>query len=147
MRRGRNPTRELAKRIRGVAREEAGNSAPHVSRYRVTQPSPLIVEELEGDEVLEEGDPDFTIGDALRQHIASYGIAVHDQVLVIHAGGEFHAFDAASSATPVRQRLQAGDYSVENAEPARTLDPSTATTAQLANVVAALIEDMGGTSA
>lgn len=135
---------ELAQRLRRMAREEALNTGTSVQRWRVVQESPLIIEELEGDLKLEDGDPDFTVGDALRQHIATYGIEKDDQVLVAHSGGEWHAFDAASASTPTAGPLEEGAYTISKDTPLRTLDPTTATTKDVANVVATLIRDLGG---
>lgn len=69
----------LADTIRGMVREEAQAVSPPVARYRVTSADPLTVEELDGDLVLEEGDPDVEIerglltvrpdvGDVVRVH-------------------------------------------------------------------------------
>lgn len=92
----------LARRLRGVAREEAAKTTV-IERWRVIGTSPLIVEEVEGDLVLEDGDPDFAIGVALRQHIATYGIAEGDQMLVVRSGEEWHAFDAVTQAQPTKR--------------------------------------------
>jgi hypothetical protein len=148
---GRSPTvvTELARRIRHVARHEAQNAGTAVERWSVKQAKPLIIEEIEGDLTLEEGDPDFTVGDALRQHIASYGLSPGDQVLVAHAGQEWHAFDAASNTTPVKPpaaspKLTPASYTIAGDTPLRTLDPTTATPEQTANVLATVIRDLGG---
>jgi hypothetical protein len=96
---GPNTLTELASRIRGIAHDEAVNNGTHFSRWTVRQPSPLIIEELEGDLVLEEGDPDFTIGDLLRKFRATNALVAGDQLLVIHASGEWHAVDVVTSRT------------------------------------------------
>lgn len=90
---------ELAHRLRRLAREEVVNAGTHVARFQVRQASPLVIEEMDGDLVLEEGDPDFTIGDLLRHFRASNGLQVNDQVLVVHAGGEWHATDVVTDRT------------------------------------------------
>jgi hypothetical protein len=136
---------ELAQRLKRMAREEAANSGTSVDRFRVIQEAPLVIEEIEGDLTLEEGDPDFTVGDALRQHIATYGIEKDDQILVAHAGKEWHAFDAASSSTPTGGPLESGSYTVSKVTTRRTLDPTTASTEDVANFVATLVRDLGGT--
>jgi hypothetical protein len=70
---------ELADSIRGLAREEAQAVSPPVSRFKVLRVNPLTVEELDGDLVLEEGDPDVefdrallalrpAVGDVVRVH-------------------------------------------------------------------------------
>jgi hypothetical protein len=90
---------QLAKRIAG-----RGSTPEHaVERWQVSSTSPLLIEEIEGDLVLEDGDPDFTIGVALRQHIATYGIAVGDMMLVVRSGNEWHAFDAVTAIEPSKR--------------------------------------------
>lgn len=135
---------ELAQRLRALAHDEAVNAGTTVVRFAVRQPSPLLVEEIEGELVLEEGDPDFTVGDALRQHIARYGLAAGDQVIVAHTGEEWHALDAASASTPAPGSLTAASYTLTGDTPVRTLDVTTATVEDVANVVATLIRDLGG---
>lgn len=135
---------ELAMRLRRMARDEAQNTGTSVQRFRVTQKHPLIVEELEGELVLEDGDPDFTIGEGLRQHIATYGVEKDDQILVSHSSDEWHAFDAVTGTEPSAGALEAGAYTITKAKAKRTLDPTSATVEDVANVVATLIEDLGG---
>lgn len=142
--RGPHVLAELAQRFHSVARQEAHNSGSSIERWRVRQAKPLLIEEIEGDLTLEDGDPDFTIGDSLRQLIATYGLEEDDQVLVVHAGKEWHAFDAASSATPTAGPLEAGDYTLTGDTPTHTLNPATATAKDVANVLATLIRDLGG---
>lgn len=89
---------ELAMRLKRMAREELASTGTSVTRWRVSQATPLVIEEVEGDLTLEDGDPDFTVGDWLRQFIAQYGLAKDDQVIVAYTGGEWHAFDVASAA-------------------------------------------------
>lgn len=93
---------ELAQRIRKVAAHEASKTT-NVERWRVTKATPLIIEEIEGDLILEDGDPDFTIGVALRQHIATYGIAPGDMMLVAYSGKEWHALDAVTATEPTKR--------------------------------------------
>lgn len=141
-----NALHDLAHGIRRLAHSEVVNHGTHIERWRVLQGKPLLIEEVEGDLVLEEGDPDFTIGDPLRQHIATYGLAKDDQVLVTKAGHEWHAFDAASNTTPAKPGtpLKAGTYTITGDTPLRVFNPTTVTLPQLANVVATLIRDLGG---
>lgn len=134
---------ELAQRLRTLAHDEAANAGSTIHRFAVRQPAPLVIEEVEGDLVLEDGDPDFTVGDGLRQHIARYGLAGGDQIIVAHAGDEWHALDAASTSTPEGGSLAAGSYTLTGDTPTRTLDAATATTKDVANVLATLIRDLG----
>jgi hypothetical protein len=100
-RRSPNVVTELARRIHGVAGQAA--SKERVERWQVIGTSPLLIEEVEGDLVLEDGDPDFTIGVALRQHVATYGIGIGDLVLVSVSGEEWHAFDAVTAIEPSKR--------------------------------------------
>lgn len=142
--RGPNVITELAQRVRSVARHEAQNNGSAIERWRVRQAKPLLIEEIEGDLTLEDGDPDFTVGDSLRQLIATYGLEEDDQVLVVHAGKEWHAFDAASNATPTAGPLEAGDYTLTGDTPTHALNPATATAKDVANVLATLLRDLEG---
>lgn len=145
--RGRSPQvlSELAQKIKNVASSEVTNKGTTVTRWKVKQAKPLLIEEVEGDLVLEEGDPDFTIGDSLRQHIASYGLEEGDQVLVVRSGEEWHAFDAASNTTPeASAELEAGSYTITGDTPTHTLNVATATVKDVANVLATVIRDLGG---
>lgn len=92
----------LATRLREMARAEA-EAASGVERWTVRQASPLVIEQLDGELVLEEGDPDFTVGDWLRQLRTAYGIEVGSQVWVGRASSapddvEWHALDVVSDA-------------------------------------------------
>lgn len=92
----------LATRLREMAREEADN-ASGVERWLVKHADPLMIEQLDGDLVLEEGDPDFTVGEWLRQLRVAYGLPVGSLVWVARASGaeddlEWHALDVVSDA-------------------------------------------------
>lgn len=137
---------ELAKGVHEIANRAAARAAS-VERFKVTGTSPLMIEEIEGDLVLEEGDPDFTIGAALSQHIATYGIEVDDVVMVSRAGGEYHALDAATAAEPsdAGQPLSSTPYVFTGAgAPTRTLNLEAPSIANVANVLAQLLKDLGG---
>jgi hypothetical protein len=132
-------------RLKRMARDEAANVGTDMERWRVLQPTPLVIEQVEGDLTLEDGDPDFTIGDTLRQHVASYGLSKDDQVLVAHSGDEWHAFDAASNTTPVKAKaLKAGAYTITGDTATRTLHVASASVEDVANVLATVIRDLGG---
>lgn len=93
------PLTQLAQRLRRLAHDEARNVSTSIERWSVTQGNPLIIEELEGDLVLEEGDPDFVLGDTLRKYRASNALVAGDQVMVVHSGHEWHALDVVTART------------------------------------------------
>lgn len=75
---------ELADRIRSlVHRTVESRGGGGVQRFKVISANPLVVEQLAGDLVLEEGDPDVEVVGALLAARPSIG----DTVLV-HADGE-----------------------------------------------------------
>lgn len=86
---------ELGRRLREVAREEHANSGSGLERFTVTHVAPLRLAQLHGELVLEEGDPDFSIGKAL----VAAGPVAGDIVWVARSSGalpEFHALDVVS---------------------------------------------------
>jgi hypothetical protein len=52
---------DLAQRLRGLCRDVVAETAPPVERWKVVASNPLVVEQITGDVVLEEGDPDVEI--------------------------------------------------------------------------------------
>lgn len=82
---GRTAYDELADRIRALARKEAHAVSPPVQRFKVTSSDPLIVEEVHGDLVLEEGDPDVEIDRA----VLADRPGVDDLVRVHHDGEDW----------------------------------------------------------
>lgn len=76
---------ELADRLRRLAREEARVAAPPVERFKVTRADPLVIEQIEGDLVLEEGDPDVEID----RGVLADRPAVGDTVRVHHDGADW----------------------------------------------------------
>lgn len=70
---------DLAVKLRGMVRERARQA--HVDRFKVVQADPLVIEQVEGELVLEEGDPDFEIAKAVDDAVPTIG----DMVLV-HQG-------------------------------------------------------------
>lgn len=82
---GRTSYDELADRIRALARREAHAVSPPVQRFKVTSGNPLVVEEVHGDLVLEEGDPDVEIDRA----VLATRPAVGDLVRVHHDGNDW----------------------------------------------------------
>lgn len=87
---------QLAVKLREMVQAEHVNSLSGVERFRVVRVAPLMVEHVDGDLVLEDGDPDFTVGSWVRQRIANYGITVGDQVWCARESQEWHAFDVTS---------------------------------------------------
>jgi hypothetical protein len=88
---------ELALKLRQMARDEQANGAG-VERFLVTQISPLTVTQLSGDLTLEDGDPDFTIGETIRDRITADQVDVGDLIWVARAENQdFHAFDVVST--------------------------------------------------
>lgn len=81
---GRTVYDELASKLRGLVDDRARVASPPVERWKVTSADPLIVEQVNGDVVLEEGDPDVDIdrsvldprpavGDVVRVHSDGQG--------------------------------------------------------------------------
>lgn len=82
-RKGRTAYDELADRIRGLVREEARVASPPVERWMVTSSDPLIVEQVGGDIVIEEGDPDVEIDRAVLDDRPDV-----DDLVRVHSDGE-----------------------------------------------------------
>lgn len=87
---------ELASRLRRMVREVHTNELSGVTRFKVLTVNPLVVAELQGELTLEDGDPDFTIGEALRARAAAAQVSVGDLVWVAREDQEWHAFDVVS---------------------------------------------------
>lgn len=62
---GKTVYHELADRLRGLAREQAQAASPAMERGKVVKRNPLVVELLNSDVRLEEGDPDVEIDRSL----------------------------------------------------------------------------------
>jgi hypothetical protein len=98
---GRTPYELLGAKLIGLARDEAEAVAGAIERWTVLHTNPLVIEQIDGDVILEEGDPDFTVGDWLRQHREIYGLVNGSLVWVAavpepEGGVEWHAFDVVS---------------------------------------------------
>lgn len=52
---------ELADRIRALVDDRVEAAAPKVLRFKVLTSDPLVIEQVDGELVLEEGDPDVEI--------------------------------------------------------------------------------------
>jgi hypothetical protein len=76
--------------IAGRIREHAKDGSPSVERYTIKRLSPLLLDQIDGDNVLEDGDDDFVVGKLVK---ASPGLAVGDvvRVLVDPDGDEYMA--------------------------------------------------------
>lgn len=86
--------RDLAAELQKLS--QAGDAA-NLLRFKVASANPLILSQVEGDLVLQDGDGDLELGDWLKQFQVSYGLRKNDLVWVIQAGEEYQAFDVLSS--------------------------------------------------
>lgn len=84
---------QLALRLRQVVRDEHANTGSAVEKFTVISVTPLILDELNGNLILEDGDPDFTVGSWLRQYMLNYSLVVGDVVQVARNGSTWHALD------------------------------------------------------
>lgn len=84
---------QIAEKLRDHARDSGGTE---VQRYRVLRANPLLLDQVDGDERLEEGDDDFTITDSLRLYRTSHGLPSGTIVRVLATAEEFLAIDAES---------------------------------------------------
>jgi hypothetical protein len=83
----------VADRIRAIAKE----SSPVLERYRVRSATPLRLEQVDGDEVLDEADADVTVGENVRQYHANVGLTAGDHVRVVRDPDGFHAVDVVTT--------------------------------------------------
>lgn len=83
----------LALKLREMIRHEQVNNGTGVERFQVTSVSPLRIEHQGGDLVLEDGDPDFTVGSWVRQYMLNYALTAGDQVWCLREGQEWHVVD------------------------------------------------------
>ena len=84
---------QLALRLRDMTLATQINDGSGVERYKLNQVSPLILEHVDGDNVIEDGDPDVTVGALLRKYLASESIEVGDVVFVLREDSEWHILD------------------------------------------------------
>lgn len=97
----RSPYDRLGVAIVDLVRSEAPASSG-IERWKVVHREPLVIEQVDGEVVLEDGDPDFTIGDALRARLAdpenppAVGALVWVAAVEEESGTEWHAFDVVS---------------------------------------------------
>lgn len=71
---------ELASRL--VSMHERTRRA-HVERFKVVQGAPLVIEQIHGNLILEEGDPDFEIADAVDT-----AAPVKGDMVLVHQGAD-----------------------------------------------------------
>ena len=90
---------ELALRIRQVARSVQQNEGSGVERFKVLLTNPLTLGDMDGSLVLEDGDPDFTIGEVFRGQMTDQVVAAGDLVWVARDGQEWHALDRVGPGT------------------------------------------------
>lgn len=76
-----------------MARVEHRNSGSGAERFVVKSVAPLIIEHLASDLVLEDGDPDFTVGGWVRQYMVNYSLAVGDVMWCLRRGQQWHVVD------------------------------------------------------
>lgn len=74
---------QLAARIRGLVSDTVRAEAPPVERWKVLAADPLVVEQIGGDIVLEEGDPDVEVDRAVIADRPEVGATVR-----VHHDGE-----------------------------------------------------------
>lgn len=79
---------DLADRIRGMVRHEVDARSPRVERWKVVSSNPLVIEQIDGDLTLEEGDPDVEIDRRLIATVPDRP-AVGDLVRVHHDGQDW----------------------------------------------------------
>lgn len=89
---------ELALRLQQMVKDVHTNEASGVERFQVQHVSPLIITQLHGELVLEDGDPDFTIGETLKARLTAATVHNGDLIWCARsADQEWHAFDVVSS--------------------------------------------------
>lgn len=77
---------ELADRIRSLVRREVDHRGPAVMRFKVVSVEPLVVEQVDGELFLEEGDPDVEVDRGLLADRPALGATV--RVHADHGGGD-----------------------------------------------------------
>ena len=70
---------EIADRLRNVAEGTGSKRRPGPQRFTVRGTTPLVLDELLGNERLEEGDPDFEIDDRVLSDAAVGDIVIAQQ--------------------------------------------------------------------
>lgn len=87
---------ELALRLREMVSEEHLNNLSGVERFKVALLAPFTIGQVGGELLLTDGDPDFTIGETLRDRLGGHHVVNGDLVWVARQDSEFHAFDVVS---------------------------------------------------
>lgn len=92
----------LAQRLRTMVAEEHANGLSGAERFTVVHVTPtLVIEHLRSDLVLEDGDPDFTVGAWLRQYMLQYTLVVGDSIWCVREGLEWTAIDVVDPGSQV----------------------------------------------
>jgi hypothetical protein len=87
---------DLAQAIQQTVRDVHANDLSGLERFTVATVSPFTIGQVQGELMLEDGDPDFTVGETLRARLAAAQVNVGDLVWVGRHDGDFHAFDVVS---------------------------------------------------
>lgn len=77
--------------IAGHVKQRARDAAPQWQRYRVMRVDPLQLDELGGDNVLEDGDDDFVISKAVAKQIEDGDVEKGDVCKVVYDDDEYTA--------------------------------------------------------
>lgn len=84
---------QLAKRLRRTVHEEHVNNLTGTERFTVVSVTPLRIEHMASDLVLEDGDPDLSVGAWVRQYGLNNGLQIGDQVWCLRQGQDWHLID------------------------------------------------------
>jgi hypothetical protein len=87
---------DLALAFQQMVRDVHANELSGVERFTVATVNPFVLSEVGGELTLEDGDPDFTIGETLRTRIGAGQVAAGDLVWAGRHDGDWHAFDVVS---------------------------------------------------
>jgi hypothetical protein len=96
---------DIAARLRELARTEIREHATAAERFKVVAIDPLALDQVDGDIILEEGDPDLVIGAWLQQYREQYGLPLDTYVIAIREDDEWHALDV-DPASPIEDSLK-----------------------------------------
>lgn len=89
----------LADAIDGRIERHVSN-ATRTERWKVLLLAPPTFGQIQGDLVLEEGDPDLEITQWVRKYNATTGLAIGDVVLVHFSENEYSVYDVVSEGAP-----------------------------------------------
>jgi hypothetical protein len=86
----------LALALQQMVRDVHHNDLSGLERYTVVALNPFAIAEVGGELSLEDGDPDFSMGETLRTRVGAGQVSAGDLVWVGRHSGEWHAFDVVS---------------------------------------------------